>query len=142
HDALPICGREFCRSADLFLQISASTVMRDEYFAARRVAFVDSDQMYTPATRHDHVETTPLAVQHMAWTRAHDVFFTFGENVGAPDCRIACSEFDWQPTRQPIVLDCFEAARVPPARRRRVMTTVGSWEPGKWGPTIDGVRCG
>lgn len=134
--------REFCRSADLFLQISASTVMRDEYFAATRRAFVDSDPIYTPATRPGFVARTKLELQHMAWTRAHDAFFTFGENVGAPGCRIACEEFDWQPTRQPIVLECFEPLRERLSTRRRVLTTVGSWEPAKWGPTIDGVRCG
>ena len=40
----------FCRSADLFLHISASCWMRDEYFAAQRVAFIDSDPMYTQSS--------------------------------------------------------------------------------------------
>ena len=37
----------FVREADLLLNISASCWMRDEYFAAERVAFIDSDPMYT-----------------------------------------------------------------------------------------------
>ena len=39
--------KRFCRSADLFIHISASCWMRDEYFAAQRVVFIDSDPMYT-----------------------------------------------------------------------------------------------
>ena len=72
--------------------------------------------------------------------RRHDVFFTFGENVGAPDCRIPTGLFDWIPTRQPIVIDCFLDAAVPVAARRRVLTTVASWEPTERGPVIDRVR--
>ena len=40
---------EFCRGADLFLNLSASCWMRDEYLAADCVAFLDSDPLYTHA---------------------------------------------------------------------------------------------
>jgi hypothetical protein len=234
----------FCRSADLFLHISASCWMRDEYFAAARVAFIDSDPMYTqasvpdymsgtlpdapPGRRHarpsaltigqiqrrvaDAFGTDPVALQsgsrtapavsphHVAMylasrlthaspveigqlvgrhdpgsvlraiatihpllqedsvfgqaveqvagrlrvdiLRQHDVFFTFAENVGAPDCRVPGDVFDWIPTRQPIVMDCFDNARVSVANRRGTLTTVASWESTEGGPTVDGVSYG
>ncbi len=47
---------QFCRSADLFIHISASCWMRDEYFAAGRVAFIDSDPMYTQASVPQYVD--------------------------------------------------------------------------------------
>jgi hypothetical protein len=135
---------EFCRTADLFLHVSASCWMRDEYLAAARVAFVDSDPMYTQASVPAYLDGTidADARARVEMLRAHAVHFTFGANVGAPDCRIPTGLFDWIPTRQPIVLDCFEPAAVPVTARRHVLTTVGSWEPAETGPVVAGVRYG
>ena len=131
----------FCRSADLFLHISASCWMREEHFGAARVIFIDSDPLYTQASLF--AGTTEEAQARIAWWRGHhDVFFTFAENIGAPECRIPTGPFNWIPTRQPVVLDCFEKAAVPVASRRRVLTTVASWEPTEKGPVVDGVSYG
>lgn len=132
---------EFCRTADLFIHISASCWMRDEYFAARRVAFIDSDPMYTQASIPDYLAGTidDESRSRVEMMKEHDVFFTFGENINRPDCRIPSGLFEWIPTRQPMVLDCFESNAVPIAKRRPVLTTVASWESTEGGRTIDGV---
>src|SRR5262249_38235648 len=41
---------DFCSSTDLFVNVSGSCNMREEYFAASRVAFIDSDPVYTQAS--------------------------------------------------------------------------------------------
>jgi hypothetical protein len=129
----------FCRGADLFLHVSASCWMRDEYFAAARVAFVDSDPVYTQALVPAYLDGTaaPDERSRIEMLRRHDAFFTFGENVGAADCSVPSELFDWVPTRQPLVLDRFLAK--PPSARRRLCTTVASWEPTEDGPTVNGV---
>ena len=38
---------------------------------------------------------------------AHDTLFTFGENLGRPDCGVPVERFTWLPTRQPVVLDLW-----------------------------------
>ena len=133
---------DFCRSADLFLNISASCWMREEYFAANRTVFIDSDPMYTQASIPDYLsrEIDEEARARVDMLREHDVFFTFGENLGSPDCLVPNELFDWQPTRQPIVLDCFGPHSVPVSERRRLLTTVASWEPTETGPTVNGVK--
>jgi hypothetical protein len=137
--------KEFCRSADLFLHISASCCMRDEYLAAARVAFIDSDPMYTQSSVPAYLAGT---IQQAARSRVemllrHDVFFTFAENIGRPDCLIPTGLFGWIPTRQPVVLDCFQDFVVAPGSRRQLLTTVASWEPTEQGPLVDGIRyCG
>jgi hypothetical protein len=134
---------EFCRSADLLINVSNSCLARDEYFAASRVAFIDSDPMYTQASVRKSEEGDDdgaAAQERMEILRNHDVFLTFGENVGDPDCRIPTEPLTWMPTRQPIVLDCFISSAIPLASRRRVLTTVASWEPSEKGPTLGGVR--
>jgi hypothetical protein len=136
---------EFCRSADLFVHISASCEMRDEYYAAGRLAFIDSDPMFTQASIPDYtggrLDADALARKRVEVMRAHDVHFTFGENIDAPDCRIPHMLFNWLPTRQPIVTQCFSgpALEIPGAARRPVLTTIMSWEPAEKGPTVEGV---
>ncbi|MGH8011412.1 MAG: glycosyltransferase family 1 protein [Candidatus Binataceae bacterium] len=134
----------FCRDADLLLDISASCRMCEEYLRARRIAFIDSDPMYTQACVSAHLEGNASAEERAALDklRMHQVFFTFAENVAAPQCRVPRQFFNWMPTRQPIVLKHFDngAARVPLAARRRALTTVMSWEPAEHGPRIDGVN--
>ncbi len=133
---------DFCHSADLFIHISASCWMREEYFAAERVVFIDSDPMYTQASVPDYLAGTidEGARARVEMLRQHDRFFTFGENLGAPDCLIPTGLFDWLHTRQPVVLDYFVRASVPAERRRRVLTTVASWEPSEDGPVVNGVN--
>jgi hypothetical protein len=127
----------FCRGADLFLHISACCWMRAEHRAAR-VAFIDSDPLYTQAALLAGTEEERRG--RLAWYREnHDVFFTFGENVGRPGCTVPTGPIEWLPTRQPVVLDRFTAASVPVEDRRPVFTTVASWEPTETGPVVDGV---
>lgn len=118
--------------------------MREEYFAADKVVFIDSDPIYTQSSVPDYLANTidDAARSRVDMLRQHDVFFTFGENIGAPDCRIPTGLFDWIPTRQPVVLNCFRDAAVPMTARRPVLTTVASWEPKDEGPVVDGVVYG
>jgi hypothetical protein len=135
---------DFCRNADLFLHLSASCWMRDEYLAAKRLAFIDSDPMFTQASVPGYLAGTldDAARSRVEMLLAHDVFFTFGENVGAPDCRIPTELFDWKPTRQPVVLSWFKDASLPVARRRPVLTTVASWESTEKRALVEGVSYG
>lgn len=134
----------FCRSADLFLHLSASCWMREEYFDAERVVFVDTDPMYTQSSVPGYLagKVDDLDRARVEMLRRHDAFFTFGENVGAPECRIPTGLFDWKPTRQPVVLDLFEDSRIPVSGRRNVLTTVASWEPSKVDLVVEGVAYG
>lgn len=131
----------FVKSADLFVHVSASCFMRDEYFEAARVVFIDTDPMYTqdlvPVYLADSLEAAAHA--RIEFFRRHHAFFTFATNIGAPDCRVPSGLFRWIPTRQPIVLDRFEPESVPVAARRRVLTTVASWEPTERAPVVEGV---
>lgn len=122
---------EFCRGADLFLNISGCALMRDEYLRAQRVAFLDSDPMYTQASVPEYLDGAIAADARarIETMRQHHVFFTFAGNVGAADCAIPTQMFPWIPTRQPVVLRHFRNRDVPVPERRRVMTTVASWEP-------------
>ena len=134
-------AQAYCRQADVFVNISAACRMLDEYFDAGRTIFIDSDPMYTQASVPEVArgEADALTARRVADIQRHDVFFTFGLNVGRADCRMPTALFDWRATVQPVLLDWFAGFAVPVAERRRVLTTVASWEPREDGPVVDGV---
>jgi hypothetical protein len=59
-----------------------------------------------------------------AYLDAHTHFFTYGENLGTPDCPVPVCGIPWRPTRPPIDLGYWpEPHDEPPC-----FTTVGTWE--------------
>ncbi len=107
-----------CRSADLVLNVSGVNPLRDWMTAAPIRVLIDTDPAFTQI-RH---LTDPAASQLAA---RHNAFFSFGENIGQPDCLVPDDGNPWQPTRQPVVLDAWPV-RVPQADRP--FTTVMQWE--------------
>jgi hypothetical protein len=63
--------------------------------------------------------------------KAHTHHFTYGENLGAPDCLVPVGPFRYFPTRQPVVLEWWRpkvaAAQAGDTEGRR-FTTVASWQ--------------
>jgi hypothetical protein len=54
---------------------------------------------------------------------AHDVHFTFGENVGAADCDTPVERFRWLPTRQPVSLELWDHSYGSDTAAYRTITT-------------------
>jgi hypothetical protein len=60
----------------------------------------------------------------------HDLYFTFGENIGRPGCPIPTDGIDWHATRPAVVLDDWPVAG---GDEQGVFTTVATWR-GPYGP--------
>jgi hypothetical protein len=60
----------------------------------------------------------------IAELEAHDTHFSFGENLGAPDCDVPADRFRWLPTRQPVVLDLWDG---PPGAAGAAYNTITTW---------------
>jgi hypothetical protein len=111
--------REFCRGADLFLNLSGgSWFWRDEYRAIPRKAFIDSDPAFT------QLAIAKAEPWYVEFFRGFDTLFTFGANVGAPDNAIPTGDFRWHHTWQPVVGRLWRGTR--PAHDR--FTTVMTWQ--------------
>ncbi len=88
---------------------------------------------HTKTGRLVYLETDPVPIQvgvangnqvDIDFLAMHDAHFSYGENYGAPDCRVPQSpRFDFQPTRQPIVLEYWPFA----GQTSRPFTSVGNW---------------
>src|SRR5262249_21237784 len=83
--------------------------------------------------RRIYVETDPVAMQvsvaegdqnTIQYLAAHHALFTFGELIGTPGCRVPVERFTWLPTRQPVVLDLWQA----PGVGADAYTTIATWK--------------
>jgi hypothetical protein len=61
----------------------------------------------------------------IAYLGAHTHHFTYGENLGQPDCPVPITRFDWRPTRPPVLIDLWDAGSVAASP---FFTSVATWE--------------
>jgi hypothetical protein len=105
------------RETAALLNVTGSQELRDEHLACPRRIYVESDPVKSQilAAEGDADTLRTLAL--------HDTLFTFGENLGRPDCGVPVERFTWLPTRQPVALDLWHAAD----DEGRAYTTIASW---------------
>lgn len=108
---------ELYRTADAYLNITGSLDLRDEHLACPRRIYVQTDPFGTQvrATLGDPLKCLEL--------QAHNVLFSFGENIGAADCMVPVDGFRWLPTRQPVALSLWDRGDHRPGDRYRTITT-------------------
>jgi hypothetical protein len=90
------------READAFLNVTGAQEIREEHLACPRRIYVETDPVASQIAVARGDEATIAALS------AHDTHFSYGENLGAPDCRVPVVHFCWLPTRQPVLLDLWE----------------------------------
>jgi hypothetical protein len=64
----------------------------------------------------------------------YDVYFTYGGNLGAEDCAVPMTRYDWVATRPPVCLDLWRTDAPPPgtARMTTVATLKSSYKTVEW----------
>ncbi len=119
--------RRRCREADLFLNVSGSCWLRDEYRGRGVAAYLDTDPCYSQAKLA--AADAGTADEHVAYSaamiRRHDVFFSYAESIGEPSCAIPTAGITWHPTRHPLVLADWP---VSPPPSGGPFSTVMSWK--------------
>lgn len=118
--------------ASLLVNISGHLTWKPLLRRLRRKAYLDIDPGYTQFWHADR--TVPFEVS------GHDFYFTIAENIGLPVCAIPIGGIDWQPVRQPVVLDQWPVSTNGRAEHSTAgaerFTTVASWR-GAFGPVQD-----
>jgi hypothetical protein len=105
------------READAFLNVTGAQEIREEHLACPRRIYVETDPFAA------QVRAAQGQGRTIATLGAHDTHFSFGENLGAPDCDVPVEGFRWYPTRQPVVLDLWRPVPGPPGMAYRTITT-------------------
>lgn len=117
---------EFCRTADVFINVSCSATLRDEYAAIPVRALVDTDPMFTQIQYLRDESLTAGTTCMRELIEGHTHHFTFGTNIGSDACRIPTLGLEWHPTRQPVVLELWPVVESPSARSE-CYSTVMNW---------------
>jgi hypothetical protein len=108
---------ELYREAEALLNVTGAQEIRDEHLAIKRRIYVETDPVAS------QVRVAHRDAEMIAMLQAHDVHFSFGENLGAGDCKVPVERFQWLHTRQPVVLELWENRHPPGA----AYNTIGSW---------------
>jgi hypothetical protein len=104
--------KELCASADVFINISQSTYMRDEYLKIPKRILIDSDPMFTQIQDAKDFSDEELRKKFLRF----NYLFSFGENINAENCRVPKYELKWHITRQPVCLQYWNNnLAIPPA---------------------------
>ncbi len=121
--------KEICRNADVFINISCSTYMREEYIEIPKRILIDSDPMFTQIQYVSQQMFTPGKPGLKEMIHAHNYLFTFGENIGNKDCLIPEGGLQWHTTRQPVCLNKWGVSAYPQINKP-FFTTLMNWTAG------------
>jgi hypothetical protein len=104
--------------ADGIINLCGATKLREEHLLCPVRIMIDTDPIY------EQIKYAKADRAARAYLDAHTHFFTYGENLGTPDCPVPVCGIPWRPTRPPIDLTHWpEPHDEPPC-----FTTVGTWE--------------
>jgi hypothetical protein len=106
------------KDAGAIVNVCGATAPRDEHRQGAKLIYVETDPVY------EQLMIARGDASSQGFLEAHDVLFTYGENLGNPDCPVPVGRFDWKKTRPPVVMDCWKAPADPAAR---FFTTVASF---------------
>jgi hypothetical protein len=107
------------READALFNVCAATRLREEHLQCPVRVYLETDPVFEQirVAEGDH-----RAIEDL---QDHTHHFTYGENLGQPDCPIPLEKFAWRTTRPPVIPDLWDATFDPRPER---FTTVATWK--------------
>jgi len=93
--------KDMLRQADLLLNLGGVCWL-PEFRLSRRLALVDMDPFFTQAGC--------FGVEGL---NEHHVHFSYGVNIGQPDCTVPSGGIDWLPTVPPVVPEIWQISALP-----------------------------
>jgi hypothetical protein len=109
--------RALYRDAVALLNVTGAQELRDEHRTCPRRIYVETDPV------KGQIQVAQGDAGMLAMYAAHDTIFSFGENLGRPDCGVPVERLTWRPTRQPIVLDLWP----PEPGEGAAYSTIATW---------------
>lgn len=105
------------RGADALVNLTGATLLREEHLQVPVRIYLETDPVLPQI---EVAEGRRFTIELLA---AHTHHFSYGENLGRPDCGVPVERFHYRPTRQPVVLDWWQVPGLDGGR----YTTVASW---------------
>jgi hypothetical protein len=119
-------------NADALVNLTGSTQLFEEHARVPVRIYLETDPVLP------QIEVAQDDRKRIDLLSAHTHHFTYGENLGAPDCGVPVTRFEYLPIRQPIVLDWWTGDAQSGStlngrpQSRPYFTTIAKWrQPGK-----------
>jgi hypothetical protein len=112
------------READILLNVTGSTLLCPEHLQVPVRIYLETDPVLP------QIEIAKGNQFYIDLLNAHTHHFTYGENLGAPDCHVPVGSITYRPTRQPIVLDWWASSTRPTDEvsfESESFTTIANW---------------
>lgn len=110
---------ELLAQADVLVNLTGATVLRESHMRVPVRVYLETDPVLPQIEVADGRQFT------IDLLSAHTHHFSYGENLGAPDCLVPVERFSWLPTRQPVVLEWWQAQN---GHGNGRYTTVANWK--------------
>ena len=118
---------EISRTADVFLNVSGACIIPDQLSSNCVKIFLDSDPGYNQIMMSERFSWSENVDRWCESVMAHDLYFTYAENIHQTDCLIPKLDLDWKTTRMPVVLELWDAIAKYSPPRSAPWTTVMTW---------------
>jgi hypothetical protein len=106
------------READAIFNVCGATRLREEHLQCPIRVYVETDPVFEQIRVAEGDRAAIMGLE------THTHHFTYGENLGQPDCPIPLEKFAWRTTRPPVIPELWETPFDPTAER---FTTVATW---------------
>jgi hypothetical protein len=107
------------RDADAIFNVCGANPLSEEQMRCPVRVYVETDPVFEQIRVG---EGDRVAIEDL---QDHTHHFTYGENLGQPDCPIPAEKFNWRPTRPPVIPDLWDATCRPGSER---FSTVCTWK--------------
>jgi len=110
--------RDLYERAEVVINLCGATPPRAEHRRNGKLIYIETDPVF------EQIRAAQGEPQTRDFLAAHDVCFTYGENIGEPDCPVPVAGINWKKTRPPVVLDAWTEHADATCR---FFTTVATW---------------
>jgi hypothetical protein len=110
---------ELYRDADALFNVCGATRLHEKHLRCPIRVYVETDPVF------EQIRVAEGDRQAIIALGDHTHHFTYGENLGQPDCPIPLEKFAWRTTRPPVLPDLWDTPFDPRAER---FTTVATWK--------------
>jgi hypothetical protein len=107
--------------ADALVNLTGATVLREEHLTIPVRVYLETDPV------QPQIDVARGRQPMIDLLAGHTHHFTFGENLGAPDCPLPSGPFTYRPTRQPIVMEWWRSDSRSLPDDRAPFTTIATW---------------
>ncbi len=110
---------ELYQTADVMINVTGAQELRQEHRRCPVRVYLETDPVVT------QIQIAQGNSAAIAVLDSYTHHFTYGENLGFPDCRLPVGRYTWRPTRQPVLLDMWEPL---PPRSDAAYNTIATWK--------------